>query len=82
MNSGYFRQDNESHWYHIPEQHVELFDWALENENTLKEITNEQLTGYKDGRVVQMTGQDIIEWFFDNHQVGYPGHYKTILFDE
>lgn len=80
MNSGYLRQDGDGHWYHIPEQHVALFDWALDNPEKEKNLDPELFTGKKNQPLITMSGDEVIEGL-DAYRLEYPPeYYKTILF--
>jgi hypothetical protein len=80
MNSGYLREDGDGHWYHIPEQYLELFDWGLDNPEKSRNLDPELFTGKKNQPPINMTGEEIVEGF-EMYMLDYPpSYYKTILF--
>lgn len=79
MNSGYFRHDEDGHWYHLPEQLVEYYDWAEAHPDKTRNFQPGlfQLKGHDP---ITMTGEEMLELFEPYRIDGDPTMYKTILF--
>jgi hypothetical protein len=80
MNSGYFRTDEDGHWYHIPEQLVEIFDWATSSQEHETKVFRPEIFNLKGYDPISMTAEEVLNNFEFYRINGSPEHYKTVIF--
>ena len=80
MNSGYLRLDQDENWYHIPDQLVEIFDWAINSQPHETKVFRPEVFNLKGYDPISMTAEEVLENFNFYKLNGSPENYKSVIF--